>query len=147
MFNVLSGTILCHQKWKQMHNYWVWEQIFPKTNLSIVTILQDFSQLHVIFPHYTFISTKEAIFSMKYNVYCLRKYMNTCILHIKFFWPKCHLAIGLYRENVKKSSCIFLFLYLFVCFTYQVNSYGHCGTVSSPNHTFFLGKLEQAVNQ
>ena len=38
----------------------------------------------------------------------------------------------------------------FVCFcffTSQVNSYGHGGTVSSPNHTFFLGKLEQAVNQ
>ena len=33
------------------------------------------------------------------------------------------------------------------CFTSQVNSYGHGGTVSSPNHTFFLGKLEQAVNQ
>ena len=39
------------------------------------------------------------------------------------------------------------FVCLFVCFTSQVNSYGHCGTVSSPNHTFFLGKLEQAVNQ
>ena len=36
---------------------------------------------------------------------------------------------------------------LFSCFTSQVNSYGHGGTVSSPNHTFFLGKLEQAVNQ
>ena len=36
---------------------------------------------------------------------------------------------------------------LFCCFTSQVNSYGHGGTVSSPNHTFFLGKLEQAVNQ
>ena len=35
----------------------------------------------------------------------------------------------------------------FVCLTSQVNSYGHGGTVSSPNHTFFLGKLEQAVNQ
>ena len=23
-----------------------------------------------------------------------------------------------------------------------VNSYGHAGTVSSPNHTFFLGKLD-----
>ena len=29
----------------------------------------------------------------------------------------------------------------------QVNSYGHVGTVSSPNHTFSLGRLEQAVNQ
>ena len=28
-----------------------------------------------------------------------------------------------------------------------VNSYGHIGTVSSPNHTFFLGKLDYAVNQ
>ena len=28
-----------------------------------------------------------------------------------------------------------------------VNSYGHVGMVSTPNHTFFLGKLEQAVDQ
>ena len=28
-----------------------------------------------------------------------------------------------------------------------VNSYSHVRTVSSPNHTFFLGKLEKAVNQ
>ena len=27
------------------------------------------------------------------------------------------------------------------------NSYGHVGMVSSPNHTFFLDKLEQAVNK
>ena len=40
-----------------------------------------------------------------------------------------------------------LFVCSFCCFTSQVNSYGHCGIVSSPNHTFFLGKLEQAVNQ
>ena len=38
-----------------------------------------------------------------------------------------------------------LFVCLFVCFTSQVNSYGHGGTVSSPNHTFFQGKLEQAT--
>ena len=42
---------------------------------------------------------------------------------------------------------LLFFVCLFCCFTSQVNSYGHCGTVSSPNHTFFLGKLEQAVNQ
>ena len=29
-----------------------------------------------------------------------------------------------------------LFVCLFYCFTSQVNSYGHGGTVSSPNHTF-----------
>ena len=33
-------------------------------------------------------------------------------------------------------------------FTYvSVNSYGHVKTVSWPNHTFFLGKLDLAVNQ
>ena len=36
---------------------------------------------------------------------------------------------------------------MFCCFTSQVNSYGHDGAVSSPSHTFLLGKLEQAVNQ
>ena len=36
---------------------------------------------------------------------------------------------------------------LFVLLLYiPVNSYVHYGTVSSPNHIFFLGKLEQAVN-
>ena len=38
-------------------------------------------------------------------------------------------------------------LFVFFCFTSQVNSYGHGRTVSSPNNTFFIGKLEQAVNQ
>ena len=97
MFKILSGTILCQQKWKHMPNYWVWAQILSKTNLSIVTILLDFSQLHVIFSHYTLFSTKETLFSMKYNVYCLRKYKNTCILHTKFFdqnvTPYLHLAL------------------------------------------------------
>ena len=36
---------------------------------------------------------------------------------------------------------------MFVCFTSHVNSNGHGGKVGSPNHTFFLGKLEQAFNQ
>ena len=36
---------------------------------------------------------------------------------------------------------------LFCCFISQVNSYGYGGTVSSSNLTFFLGELEQAVNQ
>ena len=39
------------------------------------------------------------------------------------------------------------FVCLFCCFTPQVNSYGHGGTVSSPKRTFVLGKLEQALNQ
>ena len=47
------------------------------------------------------------------------------------------------RLNRKLSEVLCLFRF----FMSQVNSYGHGGTVSSPNHTFFLGKLEQAVNQ
>ena len=35
-----------------------------------------------------------------------------------------------------ESDTDYLFVCLFCCFTSQVNSYGHCGTVSSPNHTF-----------
>ena len=35
---------------------------------------------------------------------------------------------------------------LFVCcFTSKVNSYGHCGTVSSPNHTFSWASLNKRL--
>ena len=50
--------------------------------------------------------------------------------HLYFLW-----------ENKTVSYWFGLLLYI------PVNSYGHVGTVSSPYHTFFLGKLEQAVNQ
>ena len=36
---------------------------------------------------------------------------------------------------------VYLLLYM------TINSYGHVGMVNSTNHTYFLGKLEQAVNQ
>ena len=38
------------------------------------------------------------------------------------------------------SSCFF-----FCCFTSQVNSYGHGGTVSSPNHTFYQASLNKQL--
>ena len=38
----------------------------------------------------------------------------------------------------------YVFFFCFCCLTSQVNNYGHGRTVSSPNHTFFLGKLKQA---
>ena len=37
------------------------------------------------------------------------------------------------------------FVCLFCCFTSQVNSYGHCGTVSSPNHTFSWASLNKQL--
>ena len=48
--------------------------------------------------------------------------------------------------NWTTKATLYLFC-LFCLFTSQVNNYGHGGTVSSPNHTVFLGRLEQAVNQ
>ena len=33
----------------------------------------------------------------------------------------------------------------FCCFTSQVNRYGHCGTVSSPNHTFSWAGLNKRL--
>ena len=38
-----------------------------------------------------------------------------------------------------------MFVCLFCCFTSQVNSYGHCGTVSSPNHTFSWAGLNKRL--
>ena len=38
-----------------------------------------------------------------------------------------------------------LFVCLFCCFTSQVNSYGHCGTVSSHNHTFSWAGLNKRL--
>ena len=41
-----------------------------------------------------------------------------------------------------------LFDLMFVLLLYvPVGSYGHCWTVFSPNHTYFLGQFVQAVNQ
>ena len=51
-----------------------------------------------------------------------------------------YLLLSLYLYFI---SFVYLDLYVvgdlvgwFCCFTSQINSYGHCGTVSSPNHTF-----------
>ena len=41
------------------------------------------------------------------------------------------------------SLIISLFVCLFCCFTSQVNSYGHGGAVSSPNHTFSWAGLNK----
>ena len=35
--------------------------------------------------------------------------------------------------------------WLFCCFTSQVNSFGHCGTVSSPNHIFSWASLNKRL--
>ena len=56
-----------------------------------------------------------------------------------------HDCEAMYHVTSQQTAfCLFVCIVAFV----PVNSYGHCGMVSSPNHAhFFLGKLEQAVNQ
>ena len=54
-------------------------------------------------------------------------------------WPKSNIFN--FHLHVTLASLFVLLLYI------PVNSYGHGGMVSSPNHTFFQDKLEQAVNQ
>ena len=52
---------------------------------------------------------------------------------------------GLWLHFYKKAVASAWLVGLLLCV--QVNSYGHVGMVGSPNHTFFLGKLEQVFNQ
>ena len=46
--------------------------------------------------------------------------------------------------RVMVPQCVFSFC-LFCCFTSQVNSYGHGGTVSSPKHTFSWTSLNEQL--
>ena len=56
----------------------------------------------------------------------------------------------LYMEQIKllaRSTSIgsFVLFVCFCCFTSHVNSYGHCGTVSSLNHTFSWAGLSKRL--
>ena len=66
----------------------------------------------------------------------LKYIMDNSILIAFYLYKKKHIRIQ--RVNTKISLFALFGLMLIV----PVNSYGHVGTVSSLNHTFFLGKLE-----
>ena len=51
-------------------------------------------------------------------------------------WTLFNIYSSIWSPFFSDDALVCLFVCLFVCFTSQVNSYGHCGTVSSPNHTF-----------
>ena len=55
-----------------------------------------------------------------------------------------HISYKLVSNEYWKVVCFVLFC-LFCCFTSQVNSYGHGGTASSPNHTFFWASLNKQL--
>ena len=81
-------------------------------------------------------------------------YIFSCLLDFKFELLKIQNKISGPKDfELTRFDCIFLFsdkqtqvppihLFLFGLVPYiPVNSYGHVGTVNSPNHTFFLCKL------
>ena len=49
-------------------------------------------------------------------------------------------------EDIRNTNDILEKFCLFCCFTSPVNSYGHCGTVSSPNHTFSWAGLNKLTS-
>ena len=57
-------------------------------------------------------------------------------------------VVGIYSfAKLKKMdfTCLFVCFVCFCCFTSHVNSYGHCGTVSSLNHTFSWAGLSKRL--
>ena len=107
----------------------------------------------------------------KKALYCQKDNKCKTVMHAIIFTPK-WLAIQVsipkgtsintrftekeFLENLSNStrnvdrrqaSVVFIcYLFcLFCCFTSQVNSYGHCGTVSSHNHTFSWASLNKQL--
>ena len=78
----------------------------------------------------------------KLNRYWYSSHMRAAETHVGM---RNHLS----QEPLLLSYAKLKWFVCFVAYTSHVNSYGHCATrtVSSPDHTFFLGKLEQVVNQ
>ena len=52
-------------------------------------------------------------------------------------FPHCALTVSTVESELKLTACLFELM-----FYVSVNSYGNVGMVSSPSHTFYLGKLD-----
>ena len=64
------------------------------------------------------------------------------MLHFIWVFSVCKsTCLGVSSHSIQR----ILFVCLFCCFTSQVNSYGHGGTVSSPNHTFSWAGLNKRL--
>ena len=75
------------------------------------------------------------------------KEIQTASTH-KIYLRVCSVMLNVFeRFRIMKDThavCLFLFV-CFCCFTSHVNSYGHCGTVSSLNHTFSWAGLSKRL--
>ena len=57
----------------------------------------------------------------------------------------CVSSDGYFKSLCNKQCGPFIFFLFFCCFMSQVSSYGHGGTVSSPNHTFSWAMLNKQL--
>ena len=82
---------------------------------------------------------------LKYNIYV------EVIIHFQTFSLYCIANMFMSNSIIAKISGFsfpkssFLLFVCFCCFTSHVNSYGHCGTVSSLNHTFSWAGLSKRL--
>ena len=81
---------------------------------------------------------------LKYPLFYIGFFSVLCLLCL---WRVClYVPCGhLLGKGWPLGSRLWFFVCLFCCFTSQVNSYGHCGTVSSPNHTFSWASLNKQL--
>ena len=68
-----------------------------------------------------------------------------CFFSKSFFFRKKSEILSVCQTVWIQIRPAILSLFLFCCFTSQVNSYGRCGTVSSPNHTFSWAGLNKRI--
>ena len=79
----------------------------------------------------SWIKLKTEDFKCVFVVYCVIESYRSALVHELLINNT--LFVGQLYKDKSLASRAFA---CFCCFTSQVNSYGHCGTVSSPNHTF-----------
>ena len=68
-------------------------------------------------------------------------------MHFWYFWEKRVKDLQPPEKSGLQYKCLVLIfvLFFFCCFTSHVNSYGHCRTVSSLNHTFSWAGLNKRL--
>ena len=91
-------------------------------------------------------------YQVKYGMYSFCMYsfifnLSFCSLlpHISLFTTYVSTSTVLPAKSDSDVVFCLQLLSLFCCFTSQVNSYGHGGTVSSPNHTFSWASLNKQL--
>ena len=82
-----------------------------------------------------------SIFTENWKVFITSILMKTA-KDLEIIRGDIHIRICKHPYHTSVDVCLFV---CFCCFTSHVNSYGHCGTVSSLNHTFSWAGLSKRL--